>query len=281
MLDMRPVREWIAGRRVVCTGGAGFIGSELVRQVMALNPSSVTVIDNREEGLWRIGREVPGCIPLYGDVRSARSMRHLLRDAEIVFHAAAMKHVPIAELAPEDAWGINAAGTRHVVDAARGAAVVLVSTDKAVNPSSVMGRTKRVAEQVVREAGGTVVRFGNVLGSTGSVVPLWREQLAKGGPLTVTDRAMTRFFMSVGEAAELILQAGAMGPGTFVLDMGEAVSVAALAEDFVRLSGRRDIQVVYTGIRPGEKLAEELSSQPLVPSGVDGIFRVANVVAST
>lgn len=272
---MRPVREWLAGKRVAVTGAAGFIGSELLRQVMSLNPGQVLALDNREEGLWRIGREVPGAVTLFADVRDQRRLRHLLRDTEIVFHAAAMKHVPIAESSPEDAWYTNAAGTRHVVDAAPRARVVLVSTDKAVNPSSVMGRTKRVAEAVVRESGrGVVVRFGNVIGSTGSVVPLFRDQLAAGGPLTVTDPAMTRYFMTVGEAAELVLQAGALGPGVYVLDMGEPVSIRALAEDFLRLAGRRDVDIVYTGIRPGEKLHEQLAEEPLIETGVEGVRRV-------
>lgn len=274
-LDMRPVAAWLRSASVAITGAGGFIGSELARQVWALKPARLTLIENSETNLWRIGRELPAACAEFGDVRSARRMRQVLHGVDVVFHAAAMKHVPICETTPEDAWNTNAAGTRHVVDSAPGARIVLVSTDKAVRPSSVMGRTKQLAEQIVRESGrGCIVRFGNVLGSTGSVVPLFREQIDAGGPVTVTDERMTRYFMSVGEAAELILQAGVQGPGCYVLDMGEPVRVMDLAAEMVRLSGRRDVQIVTTGIRPGEKIHEELSTEPLVPTTVEGLLRV-------
>lgn len=272
VLDMRPVREWLRGKRVVVTG-VGFIGSELARQVSAFAPASLTCVDNSETALWNLD---VACNRVYGDVRNAPRMRQLLRDAEIVFHAAAMKHVPICETAPEEAYATNAGGTWNVVNAAPRAQVVLVSTDKAVRPSSVMGRTKKAAEGCVMDSGrGTVVRFGNVIGSPGSVIPAWERALREGRPVEVTDHRMTRYMMTVGEAVELVLQAGALGVGTYVLDMGEPVSIAGLASDFVRLSGRRDIQVVYTGVRPGEKLAEELSVEPLEETGVEGVRRVA------
>lgn len=277
-LDMSRVGAWLSGRRVAITG-CGYIGSELARQVATFNPRGLTLIDSSEQALWNIKRAVPLGVPCYGDVRNARRMRALLMHTDIVFHAAALKHVPICEESPEDAYETNARGTRHVVDAAEKAQIVLVSTDKACRPSSVMGQTKLLAEKIVRESGrGSVVRFGNVIGSSGSVVPLWQEQIAGDGVLTVTDARMTRYMMTVGEAAELILQAGAMGatsPGnTYVLDMGEPVSIDALCDDFIRLSGCRDIRKVYSGIRPGEKLHEILSDQPLIETTVDGVMRV-------
>lgn len=273
VLDPRPVAEWLKNKRVAVTGAAGYIGSELARQVLTFNPASLIGIDNREEGLWRIARD--GIETVFADIRDSRRLRHVLRGVDVVFHAAAMKHVPICESSPEDAWFTNSAGTRHVVDCAPGARVVLVSTDKAVRPTSVLGKTKQLAENIVIESGrGVVVRFGNVIGSTGSVVPLWREQIAAGGPVTLTDPEMTRYFMTVGEAAELILQAGALGPGIYVLDMSDPVRILDLATDMIRLSGRKDIEIKVTGIRGGEKLHEQLAEEPLVPSGVDGVMRV-------
>ena len=271
VLDMRPVREWLSGRRVVVTGGGGFIGSELVRQVQALEPASLLAVDNSETALWNLG---PGVETRYADVRDARRLRTLLRDADVVFHAAAMKHVPFCEDAPEDAYAVNAGGTWNVVNAAPRARIVLISTDKAVRPTSVMGRTKKSAEDCVRlSCRGTVVRFGNVIGSTGSVIPAWERAVAAGRPVEVTDPRMTRYMMTVGEAVELVLQAGALGVGTYVLDMGEPVSIEQLARDYIRLAARRDLHVVYTGIRPGEKLEEELSVEPLEETGVEGVRR--------
>lgn len=274
MLDTRPVREWLRGKRVAVTGAGGFIGSELSRQVNEFSPAELKLIDNSEINLWRLRRTMDEGEICYGDIRDARRMRALLMKMDVVFHAAAMKHVPMCEDAPEDAYATNTAGTRHVLDAAEKAMVVLVSTDKAVKPASVLGRTKALAEQIVRESGrGAVVRFGNVIGSSGSVIPLWESQIANGGPVTVTDERMTRYFMTVNEAAELILQAGALGPGTYCLDMGEPVSIARLAEDYIRLSGKRGVEIVYSGVRPGEKLNEELADGAMEPSGVDGVWR--------
>ena len=278
LLDMTRVRAWLSGKRVAVTGGGGFIGSELARQVAAFGPAALTLIDTREEALWRMSREVPSATAAFGDVRDARRMRVLLMHQDVVFHAAALKHLPVCEDSSEDAYHTNAVGTRHVVDAAVGAQIVLVSTDKACRPSSVMGKTKLLAEQIVAGCGrGSIVRFGNVIGSTGSVVPLWQEQLDAGQPLTVTDPAMTRYMMTVGEAAELILQAGALGAGCYVLDMGEPVRIDALCDDFVRLSGRRDVRRVYSGVRPGEKLHEQLSDAPLEPTEVEGVLRVVDL----
>lgn len=272
---MSRVSAWLHDKRVAVTGGAGFIGSELARQISTYTPRTLVLVDNNEHGLWRVEREIPSATAAFGDIRDARRMRHLLMHMDIVFHAAAMKHVPVCEDAVEDAYATNAKGTYHVVHAAETAQIVLVSTDKACRPSSVMGKTKLLAEKVVRDSGrGSVVRFGNVIGSSGSVVPLWQEQLQGDGVLTVTDPAMTRYMMTVGEAAELILQAGTLSHGTYVLDMGEPIRVVDMAEDMIRLSGRRDARIVYTGIRPGEKLHEELSVQPLVETTVDGVLRV-------
>lgn len=277
LLDTRPVKTWLAGKSVAVTG-AGYIGSQLVRELAQYNLQRLIAVDNSELNLWKLC-DVPRVEKMYGDVRDMRRMRQLLMRCDVVFHAAALKHLPICETASEDAYATNAAGTRHVVEAAEKAFIVLVSTDKAVNPSCVMGKTKKLAEQLVRESGrGCVVRFGNVIGSSGSVVPLWEGQLARGEPITVTDARMTRYFMTVGEAAELILQAGAIGPGTYCLDMGEPVSIDLMAREFIKLSGRRDVNIVYTGVREGEKLHEELCSGSLVPTGVDGVWRADEVV---
>lgn len=274
VLDTRPVKQWLSGKRVAITG-VGYIGLELAKQVAAFDPASVLLVDNCEHNLWKAGRSVPGATAAFGDVRDELRMRELLRGADIVFHAAAMKHVPICEDNKYEAWATNVDGTRNVVNAAGAARVVLVSTDKAVAPTTTLGTTKMHAERMARVAkDAVVVRFGNVIGSTGSVVPLWMEQIQAGGPVTVTDPGMTRYMMTVSEAAELILQAGAAGSGTYVLDMGEPVSMDELARNMVRLSGRRDVDIVYTGVRSGEKLSEVLSTGPLVASGIDGVYRV-------
>lgn len=273
VLDARPVKKWLSGKRVAITG-CGFIGTEIARQVAAFEPATLTLLDNSERSLWEAGRAVPMATTHYADVRDRARLRHFLPTMDIVFHAAAMKHVPICERDEQEAIQTNIRGTQNVIETTRGH-VVLVSTDKAVRPSSKMGCTKMQAEKICRESGrAAVVRFGNVIGSTGSVVPLFMDQIAAGGPVTVTDERMTRYFMTVSEAAELVLQSGALGPGVYVLDMGEPVNIAGLARDMIRLSGRRDIQVVYSGIRPGEKLHEELSSEGLEPSGVEGVWRV-------
>lgn len=275
-LDWRAVARWLDGKRVVVTGAGGFIGSELSRQLRAFPTAGVMLIDNCEHGLYQVARTCWEARSCFGDVRDRWRMADLLHEADVVFHAAAMKHVPICEVDPLEAEKTNVVGTENVLRAAPHAHVVLVSTDKAVRPSSVMGKSKAAAEALCRATGrASVVRFGNVIGSSGSVVPLWMEQIAAGGPVTITDRRMTRYMMTVGEAAELILQAAAYGVGIFVLDMGTPVSMMTLAEEMIRLSGRRGVEIVETGMRAGEKLEEELSEGALVETGVEGLRRVA------
>jgi O-antigen biosynthesis protein WbqV len=301
-LDRAAMARLIAGRRVLVTGAGGTIGGELCRQIAALGPAWLTLVDNGEFALYAIDLElgeseepVPRTAVL-GDVRDKAAIDRIIAGAapDIVFHAAALKHVPLVEANPAEGVRTNVGGTRNVADAclAHGVgAMVLISTDKAVHPSSVMGATKRIAElycqALAREGGGTrfvTVRFGNVLGSTGSVVPLFQRQLARGGPLTVTHPEVTRYFMTVREAVELVLQAAALparsdgGPGhIFVLDMGEPVLIADLARQIIRLAGLRpdiDVEIAYTGLRPGEKLHERLfhEAEPPVPTDADGIL---------
>jgi O-antigen biosynthesis protein WbqV len=306
VLDRAARERLIAGRRVLVTGAGGTIGSELCRQIAELKPARLVLFDNGEYNLYRIDRELgqghPGVIRVaaLGDVRDERRLTALFHAErpELIFHAAAFKHVPMVESNVTEGVLTNVQGTRNVADLARrtGAAeMVLISTDKAVNPTSVMGASKRVCElycqaqagRAVSDPGGTrfvTVRFGNVLGSTGSVVPLFQEQLRQGGPLTVTDPDITRFFMTTREAVELTLQASAMptpaddGRGIFVLDMGEPVKIRDLAHQMIRLAGLRpeaDIRIVYTGLRPGEKLHEELFLSHETPRATEaeGVFR--------
>jgi O-antigen biosynthesis protein WbqV len=294
VLDRDSMRALVAGRRVMVTGAGGTIGSELVRQISDFGPAHLTLLDNGEYQLYSIERELSdrhADLPraaVLADVRN-RARLDLVMAAErpeLVFHAAALKHVPMVEDNPDEGVLTNVVGTRNVADACERASVrlmVLISTDKAVNPTSVMGATKRLAESycqardlaAAREGGARgaatrflTVRFGNVLGSTGSVVPLFQHQLERGGPLTVTDPEVTRYFMTVREAVELVLQASALGAssragegGIFVLDMGEPVRILDLARQMIRLAGLRpdvDIKIAITGLRPGEKLHEEL-----------------------
>ncbi len=292
VLDRSAMEQMIAGKRVLITGAGGTIGSELTRQVANLGPAQLVLVDNSEYNLYAIDLEVsqqnpglPRAMRL-GNVRDQPQMAAVFGEyrPELVFHAAALKHVPIVENHPIEGVLTNVAGSRVVADLCLAHAVdamVLISTDKAVNPTSVMGATKRTAESYCqaldrRQASQNnahrsrfiTVRFGNVLGSTGSVVPLFEKQLAMGGPLTVTDPDITRYFMTTREAVELVLQASAMGVGDseaagsiFVLDMGDPVRIVDLAEQMIRLAGKRpydDIEIVFTGLRPGEKLHEEL-----------------------
>ncbi|RME34463.1 MAG: polysaccharide biosynthesis protein [Gammaproteobacteria bacterium] len=279
-LDWRVIRAGISGRRVLVSGGGGSIGAELCRQVARLEPSRLVVVELSEFALFEIERELRRDFPdlelvtLLGDVTDEVAMERvfLSHQPQVVFHAAAYKHVPILEHQEREAVRNNVLGTRVLAGAADRHGCerfVLVSTDKAVNPSSVMGASKRVAEvlcQALNAGSATrfvTVRFGNVLGSAGSVVPLFREQIRNGGPVTVTHPEMTRYFMTIPEASQLILQAGVMGEGgeIFVLRMGEPVRILDLAEQMIRLAGKepgRDIGIVYTGIREGEKLHEEL-----------------------
>jgi FlaA1/EpsC-like NDP-sugar epimerase len=306
-LDRAGMARLVAGRRVLVTGAGGSIGSELARQLASFAPAELMLLDNSEYALWQIDLEVAELAPdvprraVIADVRDRPRLVKLC-DAfkpELVFHAAALKHVPIVETNPLEGLQTNVLGTRAVADAAAasGAALmVLISTDKAVNPSSVMGATKRLAEMycqgldVAARHGGAAmrcvtVRFGNVLGSTGSVVPLFRRQLSQGGPLTVTHPDMQRYFMTVREAVGLVLQASVVGSGAeaipdggiFVLDMGEPVKIVDLARQMIRLAGLRpeeDVAIRFTGLRPGEKLFEELfhGSEKPEPTGHEGLL---------
>src|SRR5262245_17053490 len=276
------VGRFLRGRRVLVTGAGGSIGSELSRQVARFAPGELLLIDHAENGLYFIQRELLATARAFpvraivGDLCDERGLEALFsaHRPEIVFHAAAHKHVPLLEDAPREAVLNNVVATRLLVDAADHHGVthfVLLSTDKAVNPSSVMGATKRVCERLVQAASTRgrgafcAVRFGNVLGSEGSVVPLFQRQLERGGPLTVTNPEVTRYFMTIPEAVRLVLQAAAMGRGgeVFLLDMGEPVKVIDLARQLIRLAGlreREDVDIEFIGLRPGEKLHEELHS---------------------
>jgi FlaA1/EpsC-like NDP-sugar epimerase len=281
-LDEAIVGASIRSRVVLITGAGGSIGSELCRQVCQFGPQRLILIERFENALFEIHRELATSYPhvqidpRVADVCDPARMGQLFEATKphVVFHAAAHKHVPMMEWNPGEAVKNNVGGTRIVADLAHDHGVerfVLVSTDKAVNPSSVMGATKRVAEiylQAMSQRSTTrfvTVRFGNVLGSAGSVIPIFRDQIAKGGPVTVTHPAMTRYFMTITEASQLVLQAGAMGAGgeIFILDMGEPVRIVDLARDLITLSGLRpdeDIEIKFSGVRPGEKLAEELAT---------------------
>lgn len=281
-LDSGGLASLFAGRTILVTGAGGSIGSELCRQVAAFNPGRLVFFDAAEFALYRVEQEFVASFPsveaifLVGDVRDGERLDEVfsIYHPEVVFHAAAYKHVPLMECA--NAWQAvrnNVLGTLQVARAAvaHGASeMVLVSTDKAVNPTNVMGATKRLAEQVCQALQAQVnvttrfvtVRFGNVLGSTGSVIPKFREQIAHGGPVTVTHPEIIRYFMLIPEAAQLVLQAALMGRGgeIFVLDMGEPIKIVDLARDMIRLSGfaEEEIPIAFTGLRPGEKLFEEL-----------------------
>lgn len=287
-LNWDAITATTRGRTILVTGGGGSIGSELCRQIARLAPERLIIYESSEYNLYTIERELctayPGLVlvPLLGDVCDVTAVEEALRvhQPHVVFHAAAYKHVPMLEHQARAAVRNNLLGTRVVASAARQSgcdAFVLISSDKAVHPANIMGATKRAAEIACQEyARGSktrfiTVRFGNVLGSSGSVVPLFREQIARGGPVTVTHPDVIRYFMTIPEACQLILQAGAVGAGgeIFVLDMGEPVRIRYLAEQLIRLSGKvpgEDIEIVYTGLRPGEKLFEELfyNSEQLV-----------------
>lgn len=279
-LDDRNLHEFLSGKVVVVTGAGGSIGSELVRQITRFNPKLLLLVERAEYLLFQIERELVNefegteFVPLIADVCDAQRVREIFAQykPEVVFHAAAHKHVPLMEINPAEAIKNNVFATKLLGEVAGENGVghfVFISTDKAVNPTSIMGASKRLAEIVVQELDRTfetnyvAVRFGNVLGSAGSVVPIFREQIRKGEPITVTHPEMTRYFMTIPEASQLVLQAGALGTGgeIFVLDMGQPVKILDLAEDMIRLSGLQpyeDVDIVFSGIRPGEKLFEEL-----------------------
>ena len=279
-VDFAEIGSYIAGKRVLVTGAGGSIGSELCRQIMRCCPSELVLLGHGENSIFNIHRELLGfagdisVVPVIADVQSTPRINGVFgkHRPQVVFHAAAHKHVPLMESNPVEAIKNNVWGTSNVAEAASVFGVerfVLISSDKAVNPTNVMGATKRAAEMVMQRislGSGTkfmAVRFGNVLGSRGSVVPIFKEQIAKGGPVTVTHPDIERYFMTIPEAVSLVLQAGAIGQGgeVFVLDMGKPVKIDDMVRDLIALSGLKpdvDIKIEYTGIRPGEKMYEEL-----------------------
>ncbi|MDU3819598.1 MAG: nucleoside-diphosphate sugar epimerase/dehydratase [Veillonella sp.] len=279
-LDMDVVEHYIRDKVVLVTGAGGSIGSEICRQIMRVGPKQLLLLGHGENSIYLINQELKNIykdgpiIPIIADIRDKQQLDQIFTqyNPQVVFHAAAHKHVPLMEIQPMAAVLNNIYGTRNVADVAGRHGVerfVMISTDKAVNPTSVMGATKRVAEKVIISMNDTydtkyiTVRFGNVLGSRGSVIPLFKKQIETGGPVTVTDPEMTRYFMTIPEASQLVLQAGAMGKGgeVFLLDMGEPVKIIDLARNMIRLSGLepdKDIHIKITGLRPGEKKYEEL-----------------------
>lgn len=279
-LDMDVVEHYIRDKVVLVTGAGGSIGSEICRQIMRVGPKQLLLLGHGENSIYLINQELKNIykdgpiIPIIADIRDKQQLDQIFTqyNPQVVFHAAAHKHVPLMEIQPMAAVLNNIYGTRNVADVAGRHGVerfVMISTDKAVNPTSVMGATKRVAEKVIISMNDTydtkyiTVRFGNVLGSRGSVIPLFKKQIEAGGPVTVTDPEMTRYFMTIPEASQLVLQAGAMGKGgeVFLLDMGEPVKIIDLARNMIRLSGLepdKDIHIKITGLRPGEKKYEEL-----------------------
>ncbi|HEX5937020.1 MAG TPA: nucleoside-diphosphate sugar epimerase/dehydratase [Actinomycetota bacterium] len=290
-MDLDTVRGLLTHRRVLITGAGGSIGSEIARQVSAFEPATLDLLDNDEthlhDALASIGSIAPAT-PILADVRHRDRILEVVaeRRPEVIFHTAAHKHVPVLETHPREAVLTNVLGTANVVEAAAEADVerlVLISTDKAINPRSVMGASKRLAEDIVRgfmpSGSGCAVRFGNVLGSRGSVIPTFLKQIQAGGPVTVTDPEMRRYFMSIPEAVQLVLQAAALSRGgdVLTLDMGEPISILDLARKVIRLSGRvpgRDIEIVLSGARPGEKLVEDVrdDGEDLLPSAHPSIF---------
>jgi FlaA1/EpsC-like NDP-sugar epimerase len=281
-LDEEKIGSYLKGKRVLVTGAGGSIGSELCRQVCRYSPESIILYERAESPLYEIELELKqnfghiSIVPRLGDILDIRQLKKVFHDDKphVVLHAAAYKHVPMLELHPWEALNNNVIGTRNVIEIAGESKVdhfVFVSTDKAVRPVNIMGASKRLAELLVQAQNGggrsqtkfITVRFGNVVGSVGSVVPLFKKQIEKGGPVTVTHPEITRYFMMIPEACQLILQAGSMGVGgeIFILDMGIPIRIADMAEDLIRLSGFEphvDIDIRYVGLRPGEKLSEEL-----------------------
>ncbi len=279
VLNVDLIKSEIEGQDVLVTGAGGSIGSELCRQITRLNPNKIILFDNAETPLYEIDMELGSygskttIIPCIGDIRSRRSLERVFNKHKpgLVYHAAAYKHVPMMEVSPLDAINNNIIGTYKLATVSHKHGVkkfVMISTDKAVRPTSIMGATKRAAELIVQSMNGNgtkfiTVRFGNVLGSNGSVVPLFKRQIAAGGPVTVTHPQVTRYFMTIPEAVTLVLQAGLLGKGgeLFILDMGEPVKILDLAKNMIRLAGLipgRDVKIDFIGLRPGEKLYEEL-----------------------
>lgn len=279
-VDMEAIAGYLKGKTILVTGAGGSIGSELCRQIAQFQPSQLIMLGHGENSIYQIHNEIIykyhdiNVIPVIADVKDKFAMIDIFKryKPQVVFHAAAHKHVPLMEFNPVEAIKNNVIGTYNVATAADqyGTGVfILISTDKAVNPTSIMGATKRIAEMIIQKVGldsstrYAAVRFGNVLGSRGSVVPLFREQIARGGPVTVTHPEMTRYFMTIPEAVQLVIQSGSLTRGgeIFVLDMGEPLKITDLARSMIQLSGfepDEDIEIIFTGIRPGEKLYEEL-----------------------
>lgn len=280
VLDDKAISGYLAGKRVLVTGAGGSIGSEICRQVARFAPRKIVMLDSAETPLFHIERELAAgfpelmLVPVMGDVRNRDRLECLFDEfmPEVVFHAAAYKHVPMMEYNPIEAVTNNIGGSCNLAELSDRFGVrnfVMISTDKAVNPTNIMGASKRAAECYIQALAGTsstkftTVRFGNVLGSNGSVIPMFKEQIRNGGPVTVTDPRVVRYFMTIPEASQLVLQAGCLGRGgdIFVLDMGEPVPILELAEELIRLSGLEpyeDIDIIFTGLRPGEKMYEEL-----------------------
>ncbi|EMF0385663.1 polysaccharide biosynthesis protein [Enterococcus hirae] len=280
-LDIESIKDQITDKVILVTGAGGSIGSEICRQIIQFNPAKLLLLGHGENSIYLIDRELrthhqnypTEIVPIIADIQDREKINEIMEQyhPDIVYHAAAHKHVPLMEYNPKEAVKNNIFGTKNVAEAAKAARVknfVMVSTDKANNPPNVMGSTKRIAEMIVtglNEEGCTkfsVVRFGNVLGSRGSVIPVFREQISQGGPVTVTDFRMTRYFMTIPEASRLVIQSGALAKGgeIFILDMSEPVKIVDLAKNMIRLSGysEDEIEIIETGIRPGEKLYEEL-----------------------
>jgi FlaA1/EpsC-like NDP-sugar epimerase len=285
--DLGPACDLLSGGRVLVTGAGGSIGSELCRQIAVRGPQQLLLLGHGEHSIYHVRSELShrfpsiDAVPVIADIRDWDRLERVMSQYHptVVFHAAAHKHVPLMEWNPAEAITNNILGTRNLAQLAAVLGVqrfVLISTDKAVNPVNIMGASKRVAELLVQDMAGrdgtifVSVRFGNVLGSRGSVVPLFQKQIADGGPVTVTHPEVERFFMTIPEAIQLVIQAAAMGKGgeIFVLDMGEQVKILDLAQDLIRLSGLeegRDIDIVFTQLRPGEKMSEELFSERETP----------------
>ncbi|RIM07211.1 polysaccharide biosynthesis protein [Staphylococcus chromogenes] len=283
-LDMAAISKELTGRTIMVTGAGGSIGSEICRQVCRFEPERIVLLGHGENSIYLIHQELQNLyqsridiIPVIADVQDRNRIEHIIQTYApyVIYHAAAHKHVPLMEANPREAVKNNVIGTKNVAELAKQYGVrkfVMISTDKAVNPPNVMGASKRVAEMVVQSLNDensktdlVAVRFGNVLGSRGSVIPLFKKQIEAGGPVTVTHPEMTRYFMTIPEASRLVLQAGALAKGgeVFVLDMGEPVKIVDLAKNLIRLSGYtiEDIGIEFTGVRPGEKLYEELLSE--------------------
>ncbi|MDT8390388.1 MAG: nucleoside-diphosphate sugar epimerase/dehydratase [Lentisphaeria bacterium] len=296
-LDQRLVSDDLNGKVVLITGAGGSIGSELVRQIAPYTPRKLILFDIAESPLFEIDREIRSThpelsvVPFIGDIKHLDSVDHIFKreKPEKVYHAAAYKHVPLMEGHPDEAVLTNIMGTRHLFETSVKYGVdkfIMISTDKAVRPTNVMGATKRCAELMISHFGGgsdvktkfAAVRFGNVLGSNGSVVPIFQKQIAAGGPVTITHPDITRYFMTIPEAVQLVLQAGALGKGgeVFILDMGEPIKIVDLAKNMIELSGHKvgeDIRIEFTGLRPGEKLYEELMAygEDVLPTQIDKI----------